>query len=307
MARPHTSDDEPPLKPSTTTPPKQWREFVGHIAAGCFAASVVETVFYPIDTIKTRLQAARHGAKVKWGDLYKGVGGNLAGVVPASAIFFAVYEPTKQSLSPHMPHGFEFGAHLIAATAAGLASSIVRVPTEVVKTRLQTGQFTTARAAVLGIALAEGTGGLFAGYGSFLLRDLPFDAIEFVSYEHLKSSAAVVLHRDVNELEGGLLGAAAGAVTGAVTTPLDVIKTRLMTQGPNGEYRGVWHCAATMMRTEGTRALFRGMGARVTWIGLGGGLFFAALEAAQNVLVPSRVEKRAEARRKKTAPAPETP
>ena len=29
--------------------------------------------------------------------------------------------------------------------------------------------------------------GLFAGYGSFLLRDLPFDAIEFVAYEQLKS------------------------------------------------------------------------------------------------------------------------
>jgi solute carrier family 25 S-adenosylmethionine transporter 26 len=34
----------------------------------------------------------------------------------------------------------------------------------------------------------EGTRGLFAGYGSFLLRDLPFDAIEFVAYEQLKKA-----------------------------------------------------------------------------------------------------------------------
>ena len=35
--------------------------------------------------------------------------------------------------------------------------------------------------------------GLFAGYGSFLLRDLPFDAIEFVAYEQLKSMYKVCL------------------------------------------------------------------------------------------------------------------
>ena len=33
----------------------------------------------------------------------------------------------------------------------------------------------------------------FAGYGSFLLRDLPFDAIEFVAYEQLKSMYKVSL------------------------------------------------------------------------------------------------------------------
>lgn len=33
----------------------------------------------------------------------------------------------------------------------------------------------------------EGWRGLYAGYGSFLLRDLPFDAIEFVAYEQLKA------------------------------------------------------------------------------------------------------------------------
>ena len=32
----------------------------------------------------------------------------------------------------------------------------------------------------------EGLRGLYAGYGAFLLRDLPFDAIEFVAYEQIK-------------------------------------------------------------------------------------------------------------------------
>ena len=42
-----------------------------------------------------------------------------------------------------------------------------------------------------GILAREGGRGLFAGYGSFLLRDLPFDAIEFVAYEQLKKAYRV--------------------------------------------------------------------------------------------------------------------
>jgi hypothetical protein len=58
---------------------------------------------YPIDTIKTRLQAMRSGGGIRallqaggGRGLYAGVWGNLVGVAPASAIFMAVYEPVKQ-------------------------------------------------------------------------------------------------------------------------------------------------------------------------------------------------------------------
>ena len=174
------------------------RELAGHMASGVVAGTAVEAALYPIDTIKTRLQAARGGAAVSWRHLYKGLGGNLVGVVPACALFFAVYEPAKRALLPTPSDGDGEGtaahhrrtviAHLAAAASAGLASSLVRVPTEVVKTRMQTGQFSSARAALRHIVAKEGrlAAGLFAGFGSFLLRDLPFDAIEFASYEQLK-------------------------------------------------------------------------------------------------------------------------
>ena len=50
------------------------------------------------------------------------------------------------------------------------------------------GEFRHALTALKSILLNEGRRGLFAGYGSFLLRDLPFDALEFVSYEQMKKS-----------------------------------------------------------------------------------------------------------------------
>ncbi len=50
------------------------------------------------------------------------------------------------------------------------------------------GEFTHAWTALTTILRTEGRRGIFAGYGSFLLRDLPFDAIEFFAYEAAKST-----------------------------------------------------------------------------------------------------------------------
>lgn len=63
--------------------------------------------------------------------------------------------------------------------------------------------------AVQGIVGREGVKGLFAGYGSFLLRDLPFDAIEFVSYEQMKRAYGVTLggKREINAAETAAMGA----------------------------------------------------------------------------------------------------
>lgn len=42
------------------------RELAGHMASGVVAGTAVEAALYPIDTIKTRLQAARGGVAVSW-------------------------------------------------------------------------------------------------------------------------------------------------------------------------------------------------------------------------------------------------
>ena len=46
-------------------------------------------------------------------------------------------------------------------------------------------------------------------------------------------------------------GALAGSITGVATTPLDVIKTRLMTQGSKRTYTSVFDCASKIAREEG--------------------------------------------------------
>ena len=281
-------------------PPSKWRIAAGNLAAGATAGCAVEAALYPIDTIKTRLQAMVSGggigALIKAGGgraLYSGVWGNLVGVAPASAVFMAVYEPVKQAVIKSQPSDRAFLGPLTAGVAAGLASSVIRVPTEVVKTRMQTGEFKHAFTALKTIVAREGARGIFAGYGSFLLRDLPFDAIEFVTYEQLKKgykTAVLKDERELNSAEHSVFGAGAGAATGLLTTPLDVLKTRLMIQGQNGKYKNVLDCAVKIVQEEGAGALFRGWQPRVIWIGVGGSVFFTVLEASKQFYAPKRAD-----------------
>lgn len=73
---------------------------------------------------------------------------------------------------------------------------------------MNAGEFVGALNAISSITRLEGIRGLFAGYGSFLLRDLPFDAIEFVAYEQLKKSYKASLSevREPNSLETSVIG-----------------------------------------------------------------------------------------------------
>lgn len=107
----------------------------------------VEAALYPLDTIKTQLQAAASTrslsglASLK--TAYRGIGGNLLGVAPATAVFMAVYEPVKLGLGARLAESQSWLAQTGAAAAAGIASSVIRVPTEVVKQRMQLGLYPT--------------------------------------------------------------------------------------------------------------------------------------------------------------------
>merc|ERR1712078_692659 len=78
-------------------------------------------------------------------------------------------------------------AQFAAAATAAVSASFIRVPTEVIKSRMQVGQFQSTVTAMKTIVKQEGVTGIYAGYKSFLLRDITFDVIEFVSYEQIRN------------------------------------------------------------------------------------------------------------------------
>lgn len=263
--------------------------------AGAIAGAAVDLVLYPIDTIKTRLQTntMKELNVEAIPALYSGLLGSLAGHVPSSALFFAVYQTSKVYwLEPSFGEGAAV-AQLLASALGNVAASTIRVPTEVVKTRLQSGGEETIQKCCAKILSQDGPGGFFRGYAAFLARDLPFDAIEFVGYEQLRIvymtvalSAAAAGGGELAGWENSLLGAAAGGLTGALTTPLDTVRARSMNEAGTGETKtgSVLATARLLFETEGLAGLFAGVVPRTLWLALGGTVFFSSLEAVKSSL-----------------------
>lgn len=117
---------------------------------------------------------------------------------------------------------------MTAASLGEVMACLVRVPTEVVKQRMQAGQYQSMRDTITATMQRDGPSGFYKGFGTTLLREIPFAFIQFPIYEQLKTSLGRYQGREVLPYEGALSGSLAGAFAAAVTTPLDVLKTRLM-------------------------------------------------------------------------------
>lgn len=133
----------------------------------------MDTLLFPLDTLKTRLQSAQ-GFKAAGGfnGVYRGLSSAISGSAPSAAAFFMTYETLKIRLrredSLSLP-----AIHMMAASGGEITACIVRVPTEVVKQRLQTGLYGASLAKALSsIWKAEGIFGYYRGYGMTLFREV---------------------------------------------------------------------------------------------------------------------------------------
>ena len=129
--------------------------------------------------------------------------------------------------------------------------------------------------------------GLYKGASACLLRDVPFSGIYFPTYNHLKRD---FFGEGPNKKLGILQLLTAGAIAGMpaayLTTPCDVIKTRLQVEARKGEtkYTSLRHCARTVYAEEGLRAFFKGGPARVLRSSPQFGFTLAAYEFLQKAL-----------------------
>jgi solute carrier family 25 S-adenosylmethionine transporter 26 len=81
------------------------------------------------------------------------------------------------------------------------------------------------------IVKVDGFKGLYNGYSSLIMREVPFDMMQFMLYEQLKRQMKIYRNGiDLTAVDNMICGSIAGGVTAVCTTPLDVIKTRLMLQ-----------------------------------------------------------------------------
>ncbi|KAI0909721.1 mitochondrial carrier domain-containing protein [Ustulina deusta] len=231
--------------------------YVYSMIAGGLGGTTGDLFMHSLDTVKTRQQGDPHippkysslGSSyytiwrqegIRRG-LYGGWLPAMMGSFPGTVLFFGTYEWSKR-------HMLDYGvqahvSYLTAGFIGDLAASIVYVPSEVLKTRLQLqgrfnnpyfksgynykGTFDAART----IIRTEGFSELFSGFKATLYRDLPFSALQFMFYEQFQSWAREWKDsRDLGVRLELLTGAAGGGLAGVMTCPLDVVKTRLQTQ-----------------------------------------------------------------------------
>lgn len=254
------------------------------LVAGGAAGTCTDIFFFPIDTLKTRLQASGgFFANGGWAGVYRGLGSAVVASAPGASLFFICYDQGKR----HLPGlGItDAMCHVISASAGEVAACSVRVPSEVVKQRVQAGQHSRsshALKAILSNFSGEGSiRGLYRGYGTTLLREIPFTAIQFPLYEKLKVKwAQKVAVENLGLAEGAICGSIAGGIAAAATTPLDVLKTRIML---NSQRVSVFTAAREIFK-EGPSAFFRGIVPRTLWISAGGAVFLGIYEVTAHLV-----------------------
>ncbi|KAL1919757.1 uncharacterized protein VTP21DRAFT_1688 [Calcarisporiella thermophila] len=261
--------------------------------AGAISGTAVDTVLFPLDTIKTRLQSqAGFAAAGGFRGIYSGLLSAVIGSAPNAAAFFVTYESIKRLLGDNVSGNYAPAVHMAAASCGEIAACLIRVPTEVIKQRMQAKQFRTTSDAVNAVFRNEGVLGFYRGYLSTVFREIPFTCVQFPLYEYLKLSYAELRQRRIEPAEAAVCGSIAGGFAAAVTTPLDVVKTRVMLSHKDATYKkynGIGNTFRRIIAEEGFLVLFSGIGPRVLWISIGGSIFLGVYEQVKKVLVSEEI------------------
>jgi solute carrier family 25 (mitochondrial aspartate/glutamate transporter), member 12/13 len=296
-----------------------------HFGLGAIAGAFGAFMVYPIDLVKTRMQNQRKARvgqmlyKNSWDcftkvirnegvrGLYSGVLPQLVGVAPEKAIKLTVNDLVRGKFTDNKTGQIPLSAEILAGASAGTCQVIFTNPLEIVKIRLQVqgeamkaaareGETVTKRSA-LWIVRHLGLVGLYKGAAACILRDAPFSAIYFPTYAHLKRDYfGESPTKKLGVLQLLTAGAIAGMPAAYLTTPADVIKTRLQVEARKGEstYSGIRDAATKVFREEGFRAFFKGGPARILRSSPQFGFTLAGYEVLQSLLpLPGEGEKEA--------------
>lgn len=277
---------------------------------GGIAGAFTYFCLHPLDTIKTKLQtkgasdiyANTFDAVLKTFQskgilgFYSGISAVIVGSTASSAVYFGTCELGKSVLSklPNYP------PLLIPPTAGAMGnivSSAIMVPKELITQRMQAGAKGRSWQVLLKIIENDGVLGLYAGYSATLLRNLPAGVLSYSSFEYLKAAVlSKTKQAQMEPIQSVICGALAGAISASITTPLDVVKTRLMTQNVNNVaavlHSGVSATVKQIVKEEGWVGFTRGMGPRVLHSACFSALGYFAFETARLAILNEYIKRK---------------
>lgn len=256
--------------------------FLPSLTSGACAGFAVDVSLFPLDTVKTRLQSTQGFWKAGgFNGVYKGIGPVVMGSAPGAATFFAAYDTSKSLLSKsNYFTKNETAAYMLSACVGEICACLVRVPVEVVKQRSQTMVDKSSWTILRETLKQDKFRGLFRGYRSTVLREIPFSFIQFPLWENSKRTLSKYHGRPVTNWEGAWCGFFAGGFSAAVTTPLDVAKTRIMLSKQNDDAAlgRVYPVLKDIYHNNGIKGIFAGVLPRTLWISFGGFVFLGTYE-----------------------------
>jgi solute carrier family 25 (mitochondrial S-adenosylmethionine transporter), member 26 len=308
-------------------------ETISGFVAGAALTLTKTIVKYPMDTATVRLQMPNTKYTIRQplqllDDAYVGIAAPLLANVPAGAVFFAVKDAVQASLKSVARSATAVEAitslcsnrvfrTCLAVAVAQIPYWIVRNPSEVVKTRQQSGLYTQEEkdpALLQSISSTNESNattfenrwaGWYTGFWENVLYAYPADVLKFVCYEQL-SFLFGLDQSELNPAESALYGAIATASAQWITTPLDVVRNRVMARSGakaisdstldldvlNNENtttfssflisytKSLWRLA----RNEGLEGLFAGATPRVIKAFISGAIQFSTYEETKQAI-----------------------
>jgi len=273
-----------------------------HALAGSLGSMVGMSAFFPLDTVRSRLQLEENReAKNTFAvlqdlvkeegfvTLYRGIVPVLQSLCASNFVYFYTFHGLKAMYSHYTQSA---GRDLMFASVAGVINVLTTTPLWVVNTRLKMSGIGHGRGpasqtnrpryrgildGLRRISDEEGIGALWNGtLPSLLLVINP--ALQMAVYESIKRRLA---SSELSTVEYFLIGAVAKTIATVLTYPLQLIQTKLR-HGHN--YRdlppdaGMVELTVYILKKFGIAGLYKGMEAKVLQTVLTAALMFAVYE-----------------------------
>ena len=164
-------------------------------------------------------------------------------------------------------------ANLTTGAMARVSAGFLMMPVTVMKVRYESSLYSYRSLwdAATAILRTEGVRGFFSGFGATVLRDAPNAGLYVLFYEQSKrrlngiystSSMRKGMKSSQSASINFVSGVMAAGLATVITNPFDAIKTRL--QLMPGRYGNMIKAAGHMLKEEGIRSMFSGLGLRMT-------------------------------------------
>lgn len=264
------------------------------LACGGIAGAVSRTATAPVETVKTVLMVSGDkypnvgplgtGLRIikndGWRGLFRGNGVNVLRVAPSKAIELFAFDTMRKMLvdedgASKLP--LPLPPASVAGACAGLSSTVVCYPMEVVKTRLtvEVGKYSGIGNCFVTVASEEGITALYRGLLASAMGIIPYAATNYYTYDGLRrlyrrlkrkrltrSGVTPANANYIGTLPTLAIGSVSGAIAATVTFPLEVVRRQLQAgRLMNGEmYNSISDCALGIMRKQGVRGFYRGLG-----------------------------------------------